>query len=301
MKNFTLTVGGRRVVNGVLEIESVGPGGILLPPGGGYKLVIHDQFSPDGKDRIGMPEVWPLYISSYSDLTSAWQWYWFRVGLVHPFTGYETWDERKLSAADFRRLKAEWSSLTHGAKAFTNNHGTEQYTNYITGERNEGGTPKQGDIITCGNIVKVLGPKERKGTPIETLDGMMPPPHPEIVNRLTRPDLLFAATNVAANKEDGYGDWKPVYFWKNGIRYERVDPFPNMWGVPGARSIDTIIPLRSNGQKAAKLFGRSARYSKEYTLSNGTNVMVHFAKNYIDSHRLTPVEGLYVPTPYVMP
>jgi len=290
--------------NGTYQIENFLPpqDGILLPAGGNYRAVIHDQFSDDGKDRIGMPEVWPLWLSSYSELTEAWQWYWFRVGLVHPFTGYETWDETELLSTDLDRLKAEWRSLTHSAKALTNNAGTDTARDYIS-HRNlsSGDLPKQGDITFCGNVVRILGDSTGRGTPIETLDGSYPPPSIEVVNRLTRPDLLFAATNVAADKSLGAGKWKPIYFLRGGIRYERVDPFPNVSDVPGHKSVDTLASLRTNGRKASSVLGNSAQYSREYSMLNGTKVTVRFAKNYIDTHRLATIDGNFVPTPYVLP
>lgn len=293
---LTVTVGDR--VYQAVAAEVISPGGILLPSGN-IKVVIHDQFSSDDKNRLGQPEVWPLYLSSYTDLTKDWQWFWFRTGLVHPFTGYETWDETKLTWNDLMRLKSEWASLTHQAKAFTNNFGTDNGKDYINNKNMNLQTPKQGDILACGNIVLATGSATNQGTPIETFDGTYGPPPIELFNRLLHPELFFSATNVAADKSLGANKWRPIYFWKEGIRYECVDPFPNVWGVPNSKGIDTIVPLRSNGRKARTLWGGSAQYSREYTLQNGSKVVVHFSRNYIDSHRLDDVEGIYVPSPYV--
>lgn len=300
MPSFVLQVAGHKPVNGVLDLGV--PSRILLPDGGKYKRILHDQESDDGKDRIGVPEVWPLYISSYTDLTEAWQWFWFRVGLVHPYTGFAHWDETKLTREEQDMLKREWRSLTHGAKAFTNNAGTELYRDYISRRNLTASLPKQGDITTCGNIVRVIGDTTRWGVPVETLDGSKPPPPIELVNRLTRPDLIFAATNVAADKSLGAGKWRPVYFFRDGIRYERVDPFPNLQDY----GKDTLVPLRSNGKKAEELRKKgvvsiAGTYSRIEHDSNGREHIINYAVNYIDAHRVVEIHDNYVPVPYVLP
>lgn len=248
----------------------------IILPDGKFAFINHDDLANDDKLRIGMPEVMPLYWVEYYELTSAWQWFWFRQ-LVHSFTNYKHWDENKLTAGELSFLKLEWKSLTHGAKAFTNNAGTDVFRDYIRNVNLGEDNPKQGAITTCGNVVKIIGNPTNKGTPIETLDGSKSPPPIEKVNRLTAPWLIFCATNVAANKEDGYGNWKPIIVINNGIPRHKVDPFPNL--APK----DTLVPLVSNGNKV----------DLKYTI-NGVNL----CRNYIRTSRLISVSG-EVPTPYV--
>jgi hypothetical protein len=248
-------------------------GGIALPPGQ-YARILHDDEANDGKFRIRAPEVWPLYWVEYTELTQAWQWFFFRVGLVHPYTGYKHWDETKLTASELEMLKREWRSLTHGAKAFTNNAGTELYRDYISGKNMGAGLPAQGAITCCGNIVKIVGNATFKGTPIETLDGTKPPPPIEKVNRIATPWLVFCAVNIPGYVEGGKEF--PQYVTVDGKKRVKADPFPNL------EPKDTCVPLRSNGNKTGN------RYTRD-----GINLCV----NYIRSSRLARVTS--VPRPYV--
>jgi hypothetical protein len=260
------------------------PIGIPLPSTGNYKFIQHDDLANDDKgQRIRAPEVWPLYWVEYTDLTCEWQWFWFRAGLVHPYTGYKHWDETLLESWELERLMSEWGSLTHGAKAFTNNLGTDVFKDCINQKNLNKGLPKQGAITCCGNFVRVMGNSTSKGTPIETLDGSFPPPPIEKINRLTRPDLLFCATNVPGIKVAGV---EYPLIVTSGDNYGRikVDPFPNIWEIPNSKSMDTLVPLRTNGNKS------DLRYERDG---------VRYARNYIRTSRLVNIQGKVVPTPYV--
>lgn len=255
--------------------------GVVLPEGMTFKRILHDDEANDGKVRIGMPEVLPLWIVEYTDLTPARQWFWFRQ-IIHGFTGYEHWDEKKLSAFDLESLKREWRSITHERKAFTNNLGTDNCKDYISGKNlNLSCIPKQGAIYTAGNIVRVLGPATNRGVPIETLDGRKPPPPIEKVNRLLTPWLVFCATNVAANKPRPHPDtWTPI-FTPSG-RY-RIDPFPNMTDIPTHKGRDVLVPIFSNGNKTEETYTRDG---------------VSYAVNWIPERRLS--DRVYtLPNPYV--
>lgn len=247
---------------------------LALPPGN-YARILHDDEVDDGKVRIGMPEVIPLYIVEYTDLTEARQWFWFRQ-LIHGLTGYEHWDERRLSPGMLSDLKREWASLTHERKAFTNNLGTDNCTDYINKEKRDC-IPKQGAIYTAGNIVKILGPATSRGVPIETLDGTKPPPPIEKVNRLKTPWLIFCATNVAADKTLGYGNWKPII---NSEGRHVVNPFPNITDIPGHRSRDTLVPIFSNGRKTGDTYSVDG---------------VNYAVNWIPERRLRTIKTLASP------
>lgn len=256
------------------------PAGIPLPAGN-FARVLHDDEATDGRQRIGMPETQPLYYVDFSPMTEQWQWFWFRQ-MIYLFTNFVHWDEKRLPKAELDRLKAEWRSLTHGKKAFNNNHGTNEAQadgsdggiDYISGRHNAGRQAKQASLITCGNVVRVLGSRTAKGVPIETLDGLKPPPPIEKVNRLTTPWLIFAATNVPADKSDPK-NWKPIYTASGRIR---VDPFPNL--APK----DTPVPLLSNSNKTG------GRYTRD-----GISLVV----NWIKSDRLTPITDGFLPSPYV--
>lgn len=249
------------------------PAGIPLPPGN-IMRVKHDHEAKDGQQRVGYPEVWPLYLSQYCDLTEAWQWFWFRQ-LVHSYTGFAHWDETRLSRAELNMLKGKWESLTKTKEAFTNFKGTDINADYIN-DNGLDGMAGQEPIICCGNIVKVLGGPYRLGgktlMKVETLDGNRPPPPIEKINRLIAPHVIFCATNVAAWKDE------------RGIRYPfilddgtyRVDPFPQL------DPRDTLVPLRSSGREAVT-------YQRDG---------VWYAENYITASRLAPVIGAVVPSAY---
>lgn len=242
-----------------------------LPPGQ-YARVLHDQEAADGLQRIGMPEVFPLHLARYCDLSEVWQRYWFAL-LIHSYTHWTHSDVSRLTRTELDMLKSRWRSLTKSSEAFTNFKGTNEYRDYIT-PNNLPGLPGQEPLVCCGNIVKVLGAPVRLAgewkTPIETLRGDVPPPPTEKVNRVTTPWLIFLATNVAADKSLGVGKWKPIVL--SDGRY-RVDPFPQLPDVP--------VPLRTNGREA-----------ETYTRDG-----VQYAKNFIKTSRLVPVTE--VPRVYV--
>lgn len=270
-------------INISIGIEHPIPIGIPLPAGGVYKFIQHDDTAKDDKgQRIMAPEVYPLQIINYSALTDDWQWYNFRAGLVHPFTGFKTWDENQLTKNELDTLKGKWYSLMKGTEAFTNNVGVDEYHDYIN-ENGKSGLPGQGPITCCGNIVRVIGSPRRIGehyfTPIETLNGSMPPPPISVVNRLTRPDLIFCATNVPGVRVSGV---KYPLIVASGINKGRikVDPFPQLqdWGR------DTLLPLRSNGNKVNRVYMRSG---------------IYYAENYILTSRLVSFAESVVPIHYV--
>lgn len=252
------------------------PAGIPLPPGR-IERIKHDHEAKDGKQRIGYPEVYPLRLSQYCDLTEAWQWFWFRQ-LVHSYTNFVHWDERRLSPAELKMLKGKWKSLTKSSEAFTNFRGTNENADYINGVGQ--GMAGQEPLTCCGNIVKALG-SSGAFTRIETLDGNRPPPPIDKVNRLLAPHVIFGATNVAAWKDDRNNRFP--FLLPDGSY--RVDPFPQL--APR----DTLVPLRTNGKEAVT-------YQR-----NG----VWWAENFILSSRLVPVTpttgqaGAVVPSPYNPP
>lgn len=259
----------------------------IIFPSGNFAFLQHDDLADDWKgQRIRAPEVWPFYWVEYTELTEEWQWYWFRVGLVHPYTGYRHWNEKLLADWEFKLLQSEWSSLTHGAKAFTNNFGTEKYRDYINDENQGMDNPMQGAITCCGNLFRVIGDRIARGTPIETLDGRYPPPPIEKVNRLTRPDLIFCAVNIPGKKVAGVEVPLIVESGPNKGRI-KADPFPNLWDHPSSKSKDTLVPLRTNGAKSDYTYERDG---------------VHYARNYISRasiKRLFPWNLRIVPDPYV--
>lgn len=247
--------------------------GIPLPPGN-IMLVDHDHEAKDGQQRVGYPEGWPLHLSQYSDLTEAWQWFWFRQ-LIHSFTGFAHWDETRFSRAELNMLKGKWESLTKTKEAFTNFKGTDLYADYIN-QNGLDGLPGQAALTCCGNIVKVLGGPYRLGgktlMKIETLDGNRPPPPIEKINRLRAPHVIFCATNVAAWRNERN---IPFPFILDDGTY-RVDPFPQL------DPRDTLVPLRTNGKE-------TVTYQRDG---------VWYAENYILASRLKPVTGMVVPSPY---
>src|SRR3990167_6819824 len=260
MTSFTLALADHAPLTGTLEL----PGGIPLPAGE-FARVLHDDEAMDDKgQRIRAPEVWPLYEVSYTPLTEAWQWFWFRQ-LIHSYTGFRHWDETLLTQAELDTLKGKWRSLTKGTEAFTNNHGTETYRDYISNRNLGAGLPSQGAITCCGNVVKIVGGATAKGTPIWTLDGTKPPPPIERVNRLTTPWLIFCAVNIPGYVENRVE--YPLYVTVNGVRRVKADPFPQLETF----GRDTLVQLRSNGNKTGITYQRDG---------------INYAVNFIKSSRL---------------
>jgi hypothetical protein len=266
--------------------------GIPLPSGD-LMQVMHDYRADDGLIRIGMPSVLSMYLNQYTQLTEAWQWFWFR-HLLHAYTDYAHWDSARLSPAELDMLKARWRSLTKHSEAFTNFKGTDLFHDYISPNKLPG-LPGQEPLTCTGNIHKVLGDKIRFAgemyTPIETLDGTQPPPSITLINRLTRPDLIPCATNVAADKSNRTA-WTVVSLADGTWR---VDPFPQLSPKP------TPFVLRTNGKEADDLKARLR--DKDIPAPAGTYIRdgIHYAVNYIRSNRLQSFAGTVVPNPYNPP
>ena len=260
LKFITLTKAG------VAPVAIEPADGIPLPAGT-IHVVLHDHEANDGKQRYGVPEVYPLHLSRYCELTEAWQWFWFRQ-LVHSFTGFMHWDETKLTKAELDWLKGKWAGITKSTEAFTNFKGTDQCADFVRGVNLSADLPGQEPLTCCGNITNVLsGPHRLAGKilmKIETLDGSQPPPPIETINRLTAPHIILCATNVS----------KTIF--PDGTR--KIDLFPHL--VPR----DVLFPLRTNGKEA-----------ETYTRDG-----VSYAANYIVAGRLKAIpEGTKsVPRPY---
>lgn len=272
--------------------------GIPVPPGT-FSYILHDYEANDGLVRIGMPEVLSMYLNKYTELTSDWQWFWFKQ-MVHAYTGYAHWDLAELSKTELVSLKAKWRSLTKKSEAFTNFKGTDIFRDYVS-PNNLSGLPGQEPLVCCGNIVKILGPSVRLTgapfIPVETLDGTKPPPDISKVNRLTRPDLIPLATNVAAIKPlDSEGrpvrdssKWR-LDFLSDGTW--RVNPFPQL--APRY----TPFPLRTNGREAEaqeSLFRSNGISAPAGTYSKDG---INYAVNYIRANRLEPLTAQTVPNPF---
>lgn len=258
------------------------PPSVGIPlPSGTFKQIKHDYQAKDGLQRIGMPEVLSMSLNQYSDLTQAWQEFWF-AQMVHAYTKYKHWDKTKLSKTELDSLKAKWRSLTKQSEAFTNFRGTNFYHDYIS-PNTKTGLPGVEPLTCGGNIVKIIGSAVRIAgkmvVPIETLDGNRPPPNIALVNRLTRPDLIPCATNAAADKSNPK-EWKPIVLPDGTYR---VDNFPQLSPTP--------FLLVTNGKASERLKRDTPiRPAGTYTSSG-----IPIAINYILVSRLMDIQGIVVP------
>lgn len=283
------------IITEIKMVKNVEPG--LPLPDGVFRKVAHDFEANDGLIRVGMPSVLSMYLNKYSELTEAWQWFWFRQ-MVHAYTRYVHWDEKKLSSTELGILKAKWRSLTKTSEAFTNFKGTDRYKDYVTPNKLTTGNPGQEPLACTGNVVKILTDQEirfagQNWIAVETLDGSLPPPPIDLVNHLTRPDLVPCATNVPANKPSNNSDTWTLMYLADGTW--KIDPFPQL--APG----NTPFPLRTNGKEANNLKVLLRDKGNNYPAGTYEKGGIKLAVNYIRSVRLKLLQGGVVPSPYNPP
>jgi len=201
-----------------------------------YRQVKHDFEMKDvegEKQRLQLPETVKTYDDHFVSLTSAWQWYWFRL-LIHSWTSWQTWDEHDLNREQLAYMKSRWRSLTLGWRALTNHHGTDLYADYITSANLDMSPAAIETLSFGGNVLHILGEETKGGVvyqKIEMLDGTRYPPDIAVVNRLTRPDLIGVVTNVSSN---------PLV----------VDPFPQL---DGADVVYPFVSKRPNWMRVVRL------------------------------------------------
>jgi hypothetical protein len=134
----------------------------------------------------GLPETEKCINSEFEKLTPEWQFFWFGL-LEHNADETMTHDE----------LIKRWQDLTHGMKAFTNKHGSEQYADYVSGNNLDKDPMSQENVTTCGNLVLAVNNTvvTRNGLPaieVETLDRLKPPP--TIEDAISTPWFVHTAT-----------------------------------------------------------------------------------------------------------
>lgn len=152
----------------------------------GRAQILHDD-QTKWKNRLNLPETYPLFESYFVTLNRAWQEFWFeQLKIMRP-----NWTRAMLVKA--------WASLTKNGRCWTDRHAVQNgYADFIQGIN----TNKQGigykTIDTGGNIVSVISGLKNMGGAgyymVETLDGTKPPPDPQKINHFTRPDLIPLGT-----------------------------------------------------------------------------------------------------------
>ena len=233
MADFILDIEGYKPIMGILDIERPAP----APDYSMYRQVKHD-FEVAGiegeKQRIRLPETVKTLDDHFVSLNENWQWYWFRL-LIHSYTGYRHWDEKRLTSGELDYVKRAWRSLMDIERALTNGHGAGKNADYINRENLDQPDMAYETLTMGGNVIHVLNdPVNKNGVlyyPIETINGLISPPDIAVVNRITRPDLIHVCTNVSAD---------PM----------RVNPFPQLGGK------DVPFPFlskRSNFIRAVRL------------------------------------------------
>lgn len=146
-------------------------------------------------------------------------------------------------------MRKVFAGTVVGYRAFTNSHGPNNgYTDYVNNIDGEHGPLQQETINTGGNVVELLGDKERKGGKdvykIRILDGTKPPPDPLLVNHITTPWLVVKATNSQRRKIMDGNRWTGR--WEEDI----VQPFPqndgqhNPMGFMGKGNTNYIVAER---------------------------------------------------------
>ena len=285
---------------GIMIKKKKAPVGIVLPEDGLYIQFPHDFiWTSDKKPRVlsrefprfqgraGAPEMVPLLLGVYCDLTEGWQWYWCRQLIFEAFGHY---DETRLNRDEMNFIKAWFSYLTTSSRAFTNSKGTDSMKingvlwegrNYITKERLKKKIPGQEPLVCGGDIGRLVDHRIYTKRNVdyykfEMLDGSLPPPDIEIVNQASHPWLWGKAT---ISTPYGY-DHLPS---KNGPW--RVDPFPIPKPYNGA-GFDALFPFRTHGKKEKSGYTR-----------NG----VHYAYNYVEVKRVKklPAGTQVIPSPYI--
>jgi hypothetical protein len=183
---------------------------------------------------LGLPETVKVSYPIFMPMTLSWQILWVELFSLSKFqTLYN-----QLGEAERDYINTAFKSVTTGYRAFTNGHGwNDGYCDYINGA-NLGAAPMEQETITCGgNVVEILGNKERIGGvdvyKVRTLDGSKPAPDPLTIE----PWLVFKATvSVRQKVLDSRGRWDGKSYIESA-----VTPFPQLGGA------DVVIPFMGKG------------------------------------------------------
>ncbi len=224
-------------------------------------VLLHDFECDDGSHppylprvfgtKKGLPETEKCLINGFESMNENWQKFWFELLM--------RFDNNTLSE---KTLKNRWATLTHGAKAFTNKHGSNTHKDYINGLNMDQEDMAQENVTTCGNVVLAAGEPVSKVKqmylPVHCIDRNFPPPPIDQV--INKPWLVHRATVCLPFLVDS----TPQPNAPNG-RFI-VNPFPDLDGR------DVPVPFITKG-----------------------------GINYIDMRRLRRLNpGEPIPIPYVM-
>lgn len=202
----------------------------VIPPemSGRLLFVLHDAYTEYynyttrfiGGGALGTPATCKAADSASEKMFEAYQWLWFDA-LQHFAPGRSHADGLK-----------QWQSLTHGAKAFTNNTGTEQYADYVSGNNLDKEPAKQENIVCTGNtlisagIAKNIGGNACTGVlaldrdALPSLDVLLA--HPACFSFLTVATVTLKV-NTAQLVKPSTVVIPPIAGWSNKV----IDPFPN--------------------------------------------------------------------------
>lgn len=132
----------------------------------------------------------------YVKLTEEWQFFWFDLCAKVVFGRCH----QDLTPDEYKWLANRWISVGATTTAFTNQHGLDEFRNYVTGEHMDTEEPKIytlvcGGASLAGSLVRYeKGKKSAWMLKVARFDGTRPPPPVETIDPSTDPRVFFATT-----------------------------------------------------------------------------------------------------------
>lgn len=186
----------------------------------------------------------------YVDLTHAWQFFWFDLCCKIVYGRYH----QELTPKEYEWLADRWTVVGATKTAFTNQHGLNDFRNYILKKRLNREEPKIytlvcGGATLTGTPVLFTGKKRRAWMlKVDCFDGNQPPPPVETIDPYTDSRVFFATTIVKRKIMGKYqvvlfdeSTHPPGYKFKEFKEGYKMNPFPQF--KIGDRLFDCPIPL----------------------------------------------------------
>ena len=189
----------------------------------------------------------------YVDLTRAWQFFWFDLCCKIVYGCYH----QDLTRQEYKRLADRWTVVGATKTAFTNQHGLNDFRNYVLETRMDKEEPKIYTLV-CGGATLIGTPVQfKKGgrrawmLKVAHFDGRAGPPPVETIDPYTDPRVFFATTITKRKIKDKYQiaifdeqTNPPGYGIREFKQGYKVNPFPQF--KRDGRVLDCPIPLIAN-------------------------------------------------------
>ena len=189
----------------------------------------------------------------YVNLTRDWQFFWFDLCCQIYYGRYH----QDLTPDEYKWLADKWTGVGATTTAFTNQHGLDDFRNYVLDTNADEEEPMIYTLVCGGATLTGTPVAFKKGgknvwmLKVTRFDGKKTPPAVETIDPYTDPRVFFATTITNKRVKEKYQlpvfDEKtspPGYKVKEIREGYRVNPFPQF--KKDGRALDCPIPLIAN-------------------------------------------------------